>query len=93
MRYQTVTLTSKGQLTLPKEYRDKLRLDKGSRLAVALKGDTLLLKKAYKVAPLAEADPIWDMLGMFEDRDRTGGVSAAPQVYAAAAEAGRGVGR
>lgn len=88
MRYQTVTLTSKGQLTLPKEYRDKLRLDKGSRLAVALKGDTLLLKKVYKVAPLAEADPIWDMLGMFEDRDQADGVSAAPQGYAAAAEVG-----
>lgn len=88
MRYETVTLTSKGQLTLPKEYRDKLRLDKGSRLAVALKGDTLLLKKVYKVAPLAESDPIWDMLGMFDDRDGAACVSARPDGYAAAAEVG-----
>jgi len=88
LRYETVTLTSKGQLTLPKEYRDKLRLDKGSRLAVALKGDTLLLKKVYKVAPLAEADPIWDMLGMFEDRRGAAGISMDPGGYSAAAEVG-----
>ncbi len=84
MRYQTVTLTSKGQLTLPKEYRDKLRLDKGSRLAVALKGDTLLLKKVYQVAPLAEADPIWDMVGMFEDRRGAAGISMDLGGYSAA---------
>ncbi len=88
MRYQTVTLTSKGQLTLPKEYRDRLRLDKGSRLAVVLKGDSLLLKKVYDIAPLAESDPIWDMLGIFDDRGGGGGVSADPDGYAAAAEVG-----
>lgn len=88
MRYQTVTLTSKGQLTLPKEYRDKLQLDKGCRLAVVLKGDGLLLKKVYDIAPLAESDPIWDMLGIFDDRDGAAGVSADTDGYAAAAEVG-----
>ena len=86
MKYETVTLTSKGQLTLPKEYRDKLRLDKGSRLAVVLKGDNLLLKKVYKVTPLAESDPIWDMLGIFDDRGAAAGVSVNPDGYAATAE-------
>jgi len=76
LKYQTVTLTSKGQLTLPKEYRDQLRLDKGSQLAVALKGDTLLLKKVYQTVPLAESDPIWDMLGMFDGR-LAGGAAGA----------------
>lgn len=68
MSYELVKLTSKGQLTLPKEYRDKLCLEKGSNLAVVVKGETLILKKVYKVAPLSEKDPIWDMVGMFEDR-------------------------
>lgn len=77
MPYEVVTLTSKGQLTLPKQYRDKLRLDKGSQLAVALKGDTLLLKKVYPVCPLGEKDPIWDMVGVFEDSRGAAGVSEA----------------
>lgn len=89
MTYETVTLTSKGQLTLPKEYRDKLRLDKGSRLAVVLKGDALLLKKVYKLAPLADSDPIWDMLGMFDDRGGAGDVAGRADAYAAAAEVGK----
>jgi len=86
LRYELVTLTSKGQLTLPKEYRDKLRLEKGSRLAVALKGDTLLLKKAQAVEPLSDADPIWDMVGMFEDRGGAGDVAGEHDAYVALRE-------
>ncbi|WP_166512085.1 AbrB/MazE/SpoVT family DNA-binding domain-containing protein [Desulfallas thermosapovorans] len=75
MQAEMVKLTSKGQLTLPKEYRDKLRLDKGSNLAVTIKGDTLLLKKVYDIAPLSENDPVWDMVGIFEDCSRAAAVS------------------
>ncbi len=75
MQVELVKLTSKGQLTLPKEYRDKLRLDKGSHLSVSVKGDTLLLKKVYELTPLSENDPIWDMVGIFDDRRRAATVS------------------
>ncbi|AGL03560.1 AbrB/MazE/SpoVT family DNA-binding domain-containing protein [Desulfoscipio gibsoniae] len=75
MQAELVKLTSKGQLTLPKEYRDKLRLEKGSHLSVSVKGDTLMLKKVYEVAPLSENDPIWDMVGIFEDRRRADAVA------------------
>ncbi len=75
MQAELVTLTSKGQLTLPKEYRDKLRLDKGSHLSVSVKGDILILKKYYELEPLCENDPIWDMVGIFDDCRRVANVS------------------
>ncbi|SFG62231.1 transcriptional regulator, AbrB family [Desulfotomaculum arcticum] len=86
MQYELVTLTSKGQLTLPKEYRDKLLLDKGSRLSVAVKGDVLMLKKVYEVEPLAEGDPIWDMVGVFEDGFGADGVSEVHDAFIAEGE-------
>jgi len=85
---ELVTLTSKGQLTLPKEYRDKLCLDKGSHLAVSVRGDTLLLKVVYEFAPLSENDPIWDMVGIFEDRRRAADVSSEHEYSVAAGELG-----
>ncbi|WP_161821258.1 AbrB/MazE/SpoVT family DNA-binding domain-containing protein [Sporotomaculum syntrophicum] len=75
MQAELVKLTSKGQLTLPKEYRDKLCLDKGSHLSVTVKGDTLMLKKVYELKPLSDNDPIWDMVGIFDDRSRAAFVS------------------
>lgn len=35
----TATLTSKGQVTIPKEVRDKLGLDTGDRLAFRVRDD------------------------------------------------------
>ena len=41
----TTTLTSKGQLTLPKEVRDRLKLHTGDRLVVHVQEDgTILLQ-------------------------------------------------
>lgn len=37
------TLTSKGQLTLPKKVRDKLGLKTGDRLSLEVEGDSLRL--------------------------------------------------
>lgn len=39
-----VKITSKGQLTLPKQIREKLRLRAGSYLEVRIRGTDLLLK-------------------------------------------------
>lgn len=86
MSYELVKLTSKGQLTLPKEYRDKLRLEKGSHLTIAMKGDALILKKVYNVKPLSNSDPIWDMVGMFEDISGAGDIAAAHDAYTAEGE-------
>lgn len=58
-------LTSKGQLTLPKAVRDELKLDKGSYIAIYLEKDQIVMKKVNPKKPLSEADPIWDMAGMF----------------------------
>lgn len=35
----TATVTSKGQITIPKEIRDELGLDSGSRIAFRLRAD------------------------------------------------------
>lgn len=37
-----VTLTSKGQLTVPKAIRDQLKLDAGSKLQVSIQADGML---------------------------------------------------
>lgn len=58
-------LTSKGQLTLPKTVRDELNLTKGSYIAIYLEKDQLVMKKVNPKRPLSDADPIWDMAGMF----------------------------
>ncbi|MCL5056691.1 MAG: AbrB/MazE/SpoVT family DNA-binding domain-containing protein [Actinobacteria bacterium] len=60
-------ITSKGQLTLPKSIRDSLNLGKGSYIAIYLEKDQLVMKKVNSKKPLSDADPIWDMVGVFHD--------------------------
>jgi antitoxin PrlF len=45
----TTTLTSKGQLTLPKSIRDRLRLRAGDRLEVSLREDGIILMEPVTV--------------------------------------------
>lgn len=48
-----VTLTSKGQLTLPKAIRDRLQLDAGSKLDFSWQGDgTLTVRPMRSVSSL-----------------------------------------
>lgn len=61
-------LTSKGQLTLPKSVRDQLNITKGSFIAIYLEKDQIVMKKVNPKTPLSEADPIWDMVGMFHGK-------------------------
>lgn len=61
-------LTSKGQLTLPKSVRDQMNLSKGSFIAIYLEKDQIVMKKVNPKRPLSDADPIWDMVGMFHGK-------------------------
>jgi AbrB family looped-hinge helix DNA binding protein len=45
---QTVRVSSKGQIAIPKEIRDKLGLSQGSDMVVRIQGDTVVLQKAPK---------------------------------------------
>lgn len=44
----TATLTSKGQITLPKEIRDRLQLDAGATLDFELLADNTILARPIK---------------------------------------------
>lgn len=44
MTEYVVTISSKGQLVLPKEVRDKFKLSTGSKVRIIAKGDTIILK-------------------------------------------------
>jgi AbrB family looped-hinge helix DNA binding protein len=39
------TITKKGQVTIPKPFRDSLHIKEGDSLVFEMKGDTLILKK------------------------------------------------
>ncbi|MCL4458137.1 MAG: AbrB/MazE/SpoVT family DNA-binding domain-containing protein [Nitrospirae bacterium] len=39
------TITQKGQVTIPKPFREKLHIKEGDSLIFEVKGDTLILKK------------------------------------------------
>jgi len=43
-----VTVTSKGQISIPSKIRKKYEIEKGDKLFLALKNDTLVLKKINK---------------------------------------------
>lgn len=41
----TTTVSSRGQVVIPKSLRQELHLDKGDSLLIVRKGDSLILKK------------------------------------------------
>lgn len=47
----TVKITSKGQVTIPKEIRDKLDIRPGEGLAFEEKNGTFYIKKSLKKSP------------------------------------------
>jgi antitoxin PrlF len=49
------TLTSKGQITLPKDIRDRLALKQGDRFQVAIGGDGLLTLERDEAPPIENA--------------------------------------
>ncbi len=48
MEYRGIKVTSKGQVTLPKAIRERLRVSEGDYLQVELRGDELVLRPAPK---------------------------------------------
>jgi len=44
-----ITVSSKGQIVIPEEFRDDLMLKKGAHLVMIKEGDTLFLKKEKAV--------------------------------------------
>lgn len=44
IKVQTTTLSSKGQIVLPEEVRQRLNLKEGDKFLVIAQGDTVLLK-------------------------------------------------
>jgi AbrB family looped-hinge helix DNA binding protein len=51
----TTTLTSKGQITLPKDIRDRLALKQGDRFQVAIGGNGLLTLERDQAPPIEDA--------------------------------------
>lgn len=62
MTYQT-TITQKGQITIPKEIREILKLKKGQRLDIEFEGK----KKEIKIKP---APDILDLAGTFKTKKK-----------------------
>ena len=78
----TATLTTKGQITIPKAVRDSLRLHSGDRVAFVLQGDAgALLKPITK-----SVDEVFGKLHDPRQRART----VAEMNTAVAARFGRG---
>lgn len=57
----TSTLTSKGQTTIPKKIRERLRLQPGDRVEFILEGDRVVLRRA--AADLTDLDGLLDRSG------------------------------
>ena len=56
---KTTTLTSKGQLTLPKDIRDACRLVAGDRLVVTVRGDGVIELRPRRAS-------VSDLVGLLE---------------------------
>lgn len=56
---ETTKLSSKGQLVIPKKFRDALNLEGGEYLTVELKGNQLVLRKLSLNEIIHEAEEDW----------------------------------
>ena len=58
---RTVTVSGKGQISIPQEIRKQLGVEKGSKLVVVLKDKKLLIRKASDISQSIE-DSFDDMV-------------------------------
>jgi len=59
----TSKINEKGQITIPKEIRDKLGIRKGDRLIFDLEGDIIHIRKSgtNNISEILENQKAWDM--------------------------------
>ena len=60
---KVVKVTSKGQVTIPIEVRERLGIDEETYLIVSVEGSEVRLKKVRDRVPLTDEDPIWGLIG------------------------------
>lgn len=53
---KTVTVSEKGQISIPQEIRRQLAVEKGSKLVIILKDKRLLISKVTDASQLVEDD-------------------------------------
>lgn len=63
---KVVKVTTKGQVTIPQEYREALGIDERSYLKVVRTDDAVMMTVVKNTKPLADDDPIWDLANQFE---------------------------
>lgn len=87
----TVTLSSKGQLTIPRQLRDALGLAPGARLQASIDrhGRLVLVPSKYEPEDLFRHRPKVSRVLSVEDMDRTIATATATANTAATAAAGR----
>ncbi len=52
MQEEIVTMSTKGQITLPSEFREELNLDKGSKMVVLIKEGWIFMKPVKRLTQL-----------------------------------------
>ncbi|HII61007.1 AbrB/MazE/SpoVT family DNA-binding domain-containing protein [Pyrococcus horikoshii] len=55
---EIVKLSSKGQIVIPAKIRKKLKLSKGDKLLLEMKGDAIILRPVVKLSKLRGVDKI-----------------------------------
>jgi transcriptional pleiotropic regulator of transition state genes len=60
---KVVKVTSKGQVTIPVEAREKLGIGEDTYLEVSVEGSSVRFRKRAAGRALDDDDPIWDLIG------------------------------
>ncbi len=83
MQYTTTT-TSKGQITIPKDFRDALNIEPGQKVSVSLeeKGNASILE----LRPIPRLE---DLMGIFETKGVSYSKKAAREAYLSDVIAGK----
>ena len=71
--YATSKLSSKGQVVIPEEIREKLGLQPGDRFVVAGEGDTVV----FKVVSMPAMDQFDDLIAQAREAARKAGLTPA----------------
>ncbi len=60
------SISEKGQITIPKEIRDKLGIIQGDRLIFDLKGDTIIIRKSLtnNISKILDGQKPWSQLSV-----------------------------